>query len=167
MGPATPPARLVLESCPPPGAPSGRVQGRRKWARMRTPLAADADPRWRASPDARRDHHSQHPRRLPAPALCTPAVPLCRLSELSLEWPGDKGAPEGCCVQLGDLQGAGWREQRPDLSPFPPAPEAARAPTGGCPGPHHTEDAAGTPVPARRVAQPSVPHPALPPPPRI
>lgn len=85
MGPATPPARLVLESCPRRAGPSRRVRGRRKWARMRRARAGAADPRGRAAPEAPRDHHSQHPRRLPAPAPSFPAVPLCRLSELSLE----------------------------------------------------------------------------------
>lgn len=126
MGPATPPARLVLVSRPRRAGPSRRVRGGRKWARMRRARAGAADPRGRAAPEAPRDHHSQHPRRLPAPAPSFPAVPLCRLSELSLEWPGDKGAPEGFAVQLGGLRRAGWREQRPDLSPCPAAPKAAR-----------------------------------------
>lgn len=127
MGPATPPARLVLESCPLRGGPRGRGRARRKWARMRSSLARAADPRGRAAPEAQRDHHSQHPRRLPAPAPSAPTVPLCRLPVLSLEWPGDKGAPEGCSFQRGDLRWAGWREQLfPDPSSSPAAPEAAR-----------------------------------------
>lgn len=156
MGPATPPARLVLESCPRRAGPSRRVRGRRKWARMRRARAGAADPRGRAAPEAPRDHHSQHPRRLPAPALSFPAVPLCRLSELSLEWPGDKGAPEGCSVQLGGLRRAGWRKQRPDLSPCPAAPKAARVLT-------ILRSLRAPRAHARRLAQPSDPHPALPP----
>lgn len=64
---------------------------------------------------------------LPAPAPFAPSVPLCRLPVQSLEWPGDKGAPEGCSVERGDLGWAGWREQRfPDPNSSPAAPEAAR-----------------------------------------
>lgn len=111
MGSATPPARLVLESCPLPGGTSGRSRARRKWTRRRSSLAMDADPRGRAAIDTQRDHHSQHPRRLHAPAPSAPIVPLCRLPVLGLEWPGDKGAPEGCSFQRGDLRWAGWREQ--------------------------------------------------------
>lgn len=157
MGPAPPPALLVLESCPLRGGPRGRVRERRKWARMRAGPEAAAVPRGRAATEARRDHHSQHSRRLPAPAPSDPAVPLCRLPVLSLEWPGDKGAPEGCSFRLGDLRRAGWRGQRlPGLSPSPAAPEA-------CPDPRHTAEAAGAPALSRRVAQPSRPRPALPP----
>lgn len=80
MGPATPPARLVLESWPFRGEPRGRGRARRKWARMRSSLARDGgDPRGRAATEAQRDHHSQHPRRFPAPAPSAPTVPLCRL----------------------------------------------------------------------------------------
>lgn len=67
MEPATPPARLVLESCPLPGGPSGRGRARRKWARMRSSLAMDADPRGRAAPTRR---ETTTPSILGAPGAC-------------------------------------------------------------------------------------------------
>lgn len=76
MGPATPPALRVLESCPLRGGPSGRVRGRRKRARMRKSPVVAADPLSRASTEARRDHHSQHPRRLPRACAFCPRRPF-------------------------------------------------------------------------------------------
>lgn len=98
MEPATPPARLVLESCPLPGGRSGRGRARRKWARMRSSLAMDADPRGRAATDAQRDHHSQHPRRSRRLRL-SPPPSLCVASRYRV-WNGleTKGPPRGALL---------------------------------------------------------------------
>lgn len=156
MGPATPPARLVLESCPLPG---GRAGGRAGGAERGGSGRACAAPRRRlrtragGPPPTRRGTTtpsilggSLRLRLPPPPSLCVAS----RLP--SLEGPGNKGAPRGgCSFRRGGLRWAGWREQLFSLTlalPLPP-PEAARV--------------LGTPVDSRWVAQPAASHPALPP----
>lgn len=150
--PRTPSTRELSPSRRPSWRAGGRGRARRKWARMRSSPATAADPRGRAATNAQRDHHSQHPRRLPAPAPSAPTVPLCRLSvaELGRTW-RQRGSPRGVLFParrstVGGLAGAALLSD----------PSTSSAAPRGCPSPRHP---GGLPLGSTTCGFPSRPSP--------